>query len=176
MKYALAELLAYLLLEQHNMPLTAAVEHDPAKLPASSTAAWTRACSSCISNWLFLRGMDVADDREKMAHCHICLVESMGPDHTSVEMTRAVHYGLASRFLGKFVLSPMMRQALDGMDSSMPLCGVPATGSSAGSNSNRAAKGEASAGKPAASKPAGKCRHCIGVLVMQDETCLWPVL
>jgi hypothetical protein len=154
LSYMLAELLAYLLLEQHNIPLTAAVEHDPAQLPASSTLAWTRACNSCIANWIIQRGMDVANDREKMAHCHICLGESMGSDPESVEMRRAVHFALASRLLREYVISPVMREALE----DNLVCSTSTTSSSSGGSKIKQAGKAETCGTKAAGNLAGKYR------------------
>jgi hypothetical protein len=97
---ALAELLAHLLLEQHSMPLSKPVTYDRARLPASTVEELSNVCDSCFTNWIYDSSMSVADDRDKVAHCHACLQEWTGTDRGAVAMRRAVHHGLASRLLG----------------------------------------------------------------------------
>jgi hypothetical protein len=66
--------LASELLVLHNMPLGAAAEVDDARLPASPAPdVLGRACHSCLVHWVVNSSMDAVNDRDSMAHCHMCL-------------------------------------------------------------------------------------------------------
>jgi hypothetical protein len=107
----LSQFIANILLEQHGMSMTANFQHDSAQalVKPENSAGISRACDSCVTHWVLSRSMAVAADREKLANCRICLAQSLRPGHDNVEMTQILSYGLASRFLGSYVMSPLLR-------------------------------------------------------------------
>jgi hypothetical protein len=152
MRPLVVHIMATAFLSQQGMPISSAVSYNAAELPPSPEPGVSAVCHSCIINWAAEgSSMDVANDREKMAHCHACLtVEVKGRyERQSLDTLQMVEYGLASRLLGKFILAPAVRMLKHGMAS-------PPAGSSDSSRSKQAGK-EGAPGAPAASKPAGKC-------------------
>jgi hypothetical protein len=144
-----AGMMALSLLEQHRMPFESAVSYDESQLPPSPKPGVSAVCHSCIVNWAVEdSSIDVANDREKLAHCHACLKETADVDRQAADTAQSVVFGLASRLVGKFITAPVVRKLKREMAASRAR-------SSDSSRSKQAGKGGA-LGAPAASKPAGK--------------------
>jgi hypothetical protein len=88
------------------------MRYDPRKLPRSPEPGVSAVCHSCMVNWIAEgSSMVVKKDRDKMAHCHACLREcEESTEQQQMDMAIMVEYALASRFLGKFITSPVVRK------------------------------------------------------------------
>jgi hypothetical protein len=103
--------MAVAFLREQGMPLTSEVGYDVSKLPSSPQPGVSDVCHSCVVNWAPEgSSMDVAKDREKLAHCHACLYHTKGWDKEASDITQMVEHGLVSLFLGKFIVSPTVRK------------------------------------------------------------------
>jgi hypothetical protein len=85
---------------------------DVSKLrPASSGTSGT--CASCMRHWVLDTKMEVAQDRNLLVHCHMCLHEIDAEKATKPVKARQtqhmIWFALASRYVGKFVASPLVR-------------------------------------------------------------------
>jgi hypothetical protein len=109
---AMAGSLGRMLLRHHGMQINDDVWYDPRKLPPSPQPGVSAVCHSCMVNWIAEgSSMDVATDRDKMAHCHACLKECEdSQEQQQMDMAVMVEYALASRFIGKFITSPVVRK------------------------------------------------------------------
>jgi hypothetical protein len=94
---ALAGMMSNMLLTYHIMPRGAVVSYNAAKLPPSPEPGVSAVCHSCIINWAAEgSSMGVMNDREKMAHCHVCLHQLPGAWQQHQDTITMVTYGLAS--------------------------------------------------------------------------------
>jgi hypothetical protein len=109
-----AEAMAEMFLQQYGMPLTADVKYDAWRLQHDPSFDISDTCVSCIDKWVVESSrMDVAKDPELVAHCHACMKDLYPTRHVnkkSMQLTQMVSYGLASRFLGKYIMAPYLRE------------------------------------------------------------------
>jgi hypothetical protein len=99
------------LFKQHGMPLEAEAAYDASQLQPSPQPGISDTCHSCIVNFAAEgSSMKVVNDREKLAHCHACLTGTDGTDTQYRELSETITYGLASRFVGKYITPPAVRK------------------------------------------------------------------
>jgi hypothetical protein len=143
---AMAGSLGRMLLRYHGMQLNFDAWYNPHKLPPSPQPGVSAVCHSCIVNWVAEgSSMDVGTDHDKMAHCHACLQECEdSEDPQQMDTAVMVEYALASRYLGKFITSPVVRKLKKAAQKELD------------HKSSRGAKGAKASSAAAASKQAGK--------------------
>jgi carbon monoxide dehydrogenase subunit G len=111
-------------------------------------------------NWI-AEGSSMATDRDKMAHCYTCLQEvEDAEDQQQMDMAVMVEYALASRFLGKFISSPVVRK----------LTG--ASQQKSGKTNGRSTKAAKASAATAAGNPAGKTESNLAAMQAEMLTLL----
>lgn len=106
--------LAYALFVDKGLPFSKSVTVDTSDVPSTPDAGMSRACVSCVSNWVLDESMDVADEFDLVVHCHMCLHEHKDAaaegDPSSERMQDVIWFALASRYVGQFVKAPVSRK------------------------------------------------------------------
>jgi hypothetical protein len=108
-----AEMLMYALFDFKGVPYRVRVTVDVPKLSPGTPSGSSKACSSCMQNWVLKSSMAVAQDHDLLVHCHMCLHELDGLKATQPAYVRQkqhlIWFAVASRYVGKFVACPLMR-------------------------------------------------------------------
>jgi hypothetical protein len=116
-----AKTLSYALLVDLGVPFPERVTVDVSKLPPAPSSGNSKACNSCILQWVLTSSMAVAHDHDLVVHCHMCLheldvqLEATDPAHARQAWHNArqqkliIWFALASRYVGKIVASPLVR-------------------------------------------------------------------
>ncbi|WIA12162.1 hypothetical protein OEZ85_012234 [Tetradesmus obliquus] len=106
--------LAYALFVDKGLPFSKRVTVDTSDVPSTPDAGMSRACVSCVSNWVLDESMDVADEFDLVVHCHMCLHEFTDAAEAGVPGSERVQvmlwFALASRYVGEYVTAPEFRE------------------------------------------------------------------